>query len=55
MLAVQHSVYLCLATMNMTNLLFLAFNWIGAFNSSTTVERCVLFIEMFLLPLSCFL
>jgi hypothetical protein len=40
--AVQHAVCLCHAAMNMTNLLFLAFIWIGAFSSSTTVERCVL-------------
>lgn len=43
MSAVRHTVYLCLATMNMTNLLFLAFTWIGAFSSSTTVARFVLF------------
>ena len=49
MLVVQHSVYLCLATMNMTNLLFLTFNWIGAFNSSTIVEKvCYVHWDVFI-------
>jgi len=53
MSAVQHTVYLCLATMNMTNLLCLAFTWIGAFNSSTKVERCALFNWNVLITTSC--